>query len=142
MFAFSATVTAMFPTAIPACLRLSPARGLAYSSLRSLFIHLKSVRSYSQVLPSFPRQQPWPGAQFCRRGHDLVSEPVRLNGPLHDAGSSSAGSPPPSPPSSPDGDNPNSPDRLLHPQTLPPYLQPPFPVNPSPKFTHKYSPFP
>ena len=102
----------MFPTAIPACLRLSPARGLAYSSLRSLFIsqHLKSVRSYSQVLPSFPRQQLWPGAHPILRGHDLVSEPVRLDGPPHDAGGSSASSPPPSSPSSPGGDNPDSSD--------------------------------
>ncbi|KAF8485972.1 ATP-dependent protease La [Russula ochroleuca] len=101
----------MFPTAIPACLRLKPARGLAYSSLRSLFIpQRKNVRSYSQVLPSFPRQRSWPGAQPFLRGHDLVSEPVRLDGPPQDAGGSSAGSPPPSSPSSPGGDNPDSSD--------------------------------
>ena len=93
-------------------LRLSPARGHVCSSLRALFVpqYLKNARYYSQLLPSLPPQQPWPGARPSLRRRDLGSELVRLDGSPHDAGNSSAGSPPPSSPSSPGGDNPDSSD--------------------------------
>jgi Lon-like ATP-dependent protease len=98
-------------------LPLSPARGLVCSSLRALFVpqYLKNARCYSQLLPSLPPQQPWPGARPSLRRRNLGSGLVRLDGSPHDAGGSSGGSPPPSSPSSPGGDNPDSSDPPSHP---------------------------
>ncbi|KAH9986486.1 Lon protease C-terminal proteolytic domain-containing protein [Russula vinacea] len=75
----------MFPTAIP---------GLP-ASLAS-----QGTRLLLSTFPLHPTTS--------KEWHNLLSEPVRLDGSPNDAGSSSAGSPPPSSPSSPGGDNPDN----------------------------------